>query len=265
MSGNGRSKSFSHFDRPRRRFVQDGEIPVTVVNPRPRQGIEALGPPRPGVSPHERAEAAEAAMAREAALRDHAERQLHEAQAHLVELQTKNGHAELARAEAEQQMTEARAECARLRTELDTALAALALRAARRAKREEARDPDAPPRRRGRPPKLRLIEDVSVVAVPEAPRRRGRPPKPVSEAPAVPRRRGRPPKNAILAAPEKRKPGRPRKAKLAPLVAVAAKPVKWWLRGTAPTKAKITTARPNGTKSSGAKSSGAKRGRPRKA
>ncbi|MGC8477040.1 MAG: hypothetical protein ACP5NP_11865, partial [Acetobacteraceae bacterium] len=130
-------------------------MPVTVVNPRPRQGIEALGPPRPGISPQERAEAAEAAVAREVALREQAERRAHEAEAHLLETRTKLGHAELAREEAEAQLADARAELGRVRAERDDAVARLALRAARREARARVleRDPDAPAPRRGRPPK----------------------------------------------------------------------------------------------------------------
>lgn len=196
---------------------------MTVVNPRPRQGIDALGPPRPGMSPQERAETAEVAVARETAAREQAERRAQEAEAHLLEARTKLGHAELARGEAEAELVELRAEIARLRAERDAALGRLEQRAARRDVRVRitARDPDAPPPRRGRPPKP---------VDPDAPpRRRGRPPKLVapasagaSDPPLVPRKRGR-----------------PRKDKLAPLVAVAAKPVKWWLR-------EVTAVAPSG-------------------
>lgn len=208
-------------------------MPVTVVNPRPRQGIDALGPPRPGMSPQERAEAAEAAMAREIMLREQAERRAQEAEAHLLEARTKLGHADLARSEAEAQLAEARAELGRLRAERDEAVGRLELRAARRDARARllARDPDAPPPRRGRPPKP--------VDPNAPPRRRGRPPK--TATPSVP------PASADPAAAAPRKRGRPRKDKLAPLVAIAAKPVKWWLRDTS------------------AEPSGPRRGRKRKA
>ena len=213
--------------------MQDGEVPVTVVNPRPRQGIDALGPPRPGISPQERAEAAEAAMARELMLREQAERRAQEAEAHLLEARTKLGHADLARNEAEAQLTEARAELARLRAERDEAVGRLELRSARRDARARllARDPDAPPPRRGRPPKP--------VDPNAPPRRRGRPPKAVTPGVAA---------SPADPAAASRKRGRPRKDKLAPLVAIAAKPVKWWLRDTA-----------------AAEPSGPRRGRKRKA
>ena len=134
---------FSSFDRPRRRFVQDGEVPVTVIHPRPRQGLDSLGPTRAGASPQERAESAEAVLATERAAREHAERLLREAQATILDLRTKQGHAELARAEADDAVTA-------LRVELATAQGALAA-----AQEALARAP-APglPARRGRKPRL---------------------------------------------------------------------------------------------------------------
>lgn len=132
MSGSGRQRLFSSFDRPRRRFVQDGEVPVTVIHPRPRQGLDALGPPRAGASPLERAEAAEAALGTERAAREQAERLLREAQATILDLRTKQGHAELARVEADDMV-------AGLRAELATAQGALAA-----AQEALARQADAP-------------------------------------------------------------------------------------------------------------------------
>ena len=126
MSGSGRQRVFSSFDRPRRRFVQDGEVPVTVIHPRPRQGLEALGPARPGVSPLERAESAEAALATERTAREQAERALREAQATILDLRTKQGHAELARAEAADAAEALRVELATQRQELAETRAALA-------------------------------------------------------------------------------------------------------------------------------------------
>jgi hypothetical protein len=117
---------FSSFDRPRRRFVQDGEVPVTVIHPRPRQGLDALGPPRAGASPQERAEAAEAALGTERAAREQAERLLREAQATILDLRTKQGHAELARAEADEIVAALRADLAATQGSLAAAQEALA-------------------------------------------------------------------------------------------------------------------------------------------
>ena len=129
MSGSGRQRLFSSFDRPRRRFVQDGEVPVTVIHPRPRQGLDALGPPRAGASPLERAEVAEAALGTERAAREQAERLLREAQATILDLRTKQGHAELARAEADDVVAALRAELAAAQTTLAAAQEALARQA----------------------------------------------------------------------------------------------------------------------------------------
>ena len=76
----------------RRRFVQDGEIPVTVVR---RDAAADASAPQSS-----RLQRAEAALAGETAAHDRAERALHDAQAQISALQTKIGHAELARVEA---------------------------------------------------------------------------------------------------------------------------------------------------------------------
>lgn len=76
----------------RRRFVQDGDVPVTVV-----RRDSAADPSAPQSS---RLQRAEAALAAETAARERAERALHDAQAQIAALQTKIGHAELARHDA---------------------------------------------------------------------------------------------------------------------------------------------------------------------
>lgn len=77
----------------RRRFVQDGEIPVTVVRRDPA-GENANSPQS------SRLQRTEAALAAETAARERAERALHDAQAQISALQTKIGHADLATNEA---------------------------------------------------------------------------------------------------------------------------------------------------------------------
>lgn len=85
----------------RRRFVQDGDVPVTVL--RRDQGHEqpvhrsVAAPVAPTTS---RLQRTEAALAAETAARDKAERLLSETQAIVRDLQTKIGHAELAKNEA---------------------------------------------------------------------------------------------------------------------------------------------------------------------
>ena len=79
-------------DRPRPRFVQDGDVPVTVLSrARPHEAEGANGSNRLSV--------AEAALASERTMRLRAERAVADAQTALHDLQTKLGHAELARQE----------------------------------------------------------------------------------------------------------------------------------------------------------------------
>ena len=80
--------------RPRQRFVQDGDVPVTLVGRhRPQEAdLSAAAPTSRG--------ATEAALLQERAARERAERSLQEALATVRDLQTKLGHAELARREA---------------------------------------------------------------------------------------------------------------------------------------------------------------------
>ena len=80
-------------ERPRARFVQDGDVPVTVLNrTRPHEAEGANGGSN-------RLSVAEAALASERTMRLRAERAVAEAQAAVHDLQTKLGHAELARQE----------------------------------------------------------------------------------------------------------------------------------------------------------------------
>ncbi|WP_158925951.1 hypothetical protein [Acidisphaera sp. S103] len=102
----------------RRRFVQDGDIPVTVL--RRDQGYEApahrgvAAPPAPTSS---RLQRTEAALAAETAARDKAERLLAETQSIVRDLQTKIGHAELAKNEAIEALQREREALAELRAE----------------------------------------------------------------------------------------------------------------------------------------------------
>ena len=83
----------------RRRFVQDGDVPVTIVRrdspDSPGARPAALVPPS-----QSRLQRTEAALAVETAARDRAERALADAQTIIRDLQTKIGHADLAKNEA---------------------------------------------------------------------------------------------------------------------------------------------------------------------
>ncbi len=106
-------------DRPRKRFVQDGDVAVTIVN---RQGQrDAGGLAVPEVS---RLSIVQKALASERILRERAERALQESLATVHDLKTKLGHAELARQEATAAVEALRADAqereARLKDELAT-------------------------------------------------------------------------------------------------------------------------------------------------
>jgi hypothetical protein len=82
----------------RRRFVQDGEVPVTVVR---RDAPDAAHPAGGQQGPtSSRLQRVEAALAAETVTREKAERALHEAQGMVQALQTKMGHNDLAKNEA---------------------------------------------------------------------------------------------------------------------------------------------------------------------
>ncbi len=80
------SQPGDHFPH-RRKFVRDGEVPVTVIRPSSGEGKDQL-------------EAARIAMRSLAAAKERAERLLAEAQTTVTHLQTKLGHERLARDEA---------------------------------------------------------------------------------------------------------------------------------------------------------------------
>ena len=215
----------------RRRFVQDGEIPVTVV----RRDPLADNAPAPQSS---RLQRTEAALAAETAARERAERALHDAQAQIATLQTKIGHADLARAEAVDIARRERDAAATLREfsysfneqihllkeQLETAdnarrtlqAAVSDERAARKSAERALRD--ANDRADRAEAALSLLEqEQEEAAQPEVETRRETWTRPVvARAPEIvtPPRRGRPP--GSKAAPK-------------PVVTTEAEPVKWWL------------------------------------
>jgi hypothetical protein len=104
----------------RRRFVQDGDIPVTVVRRDPGLDLPSNRVAAPvSVPSSSRLQRTEAALAAETAARDKAERALNEAYAVVKDLQTKIGHAELAKNEALESLRREREAAALLRSEAD--------------------------------------------------------------------------------------------------------------------------------------------------
>lgn len=102
----------------RRRFVQDGEVPVTILR---REVAHETPAPRsqhlPTPAASTRVQRIEVALSNEIAARERAERALTEMQALLRDLQTKIGHAELARAEALETLRQERETISQLRQE----------------------------------------------------------------------------------------------------------------------------------------------------
>jgi hypothetical protein len=151
---------------PRRhRFVQEGEVPVEVMSLREHSGrgsTPAAGFRQRGEDP--------AALAAERTAREQAERALAEAADRMRELQTKFGHAELAR-------DEALALAMRQQTQIEALQTALRDNAAREAAREAVREtvreqPATPVARKVAAPK------PAAAVKPAAPRPRGRKPAP---------------------------------------------------------------------------------------
>lgn len=106
--GQRSSERFSSPAAHRRRFVQDGDIPVTVV--RRDASVEAAAGPSSS-----RLLRVETALAAETAARQQAERALSDAVGQNRELQTKYGHAELVRTEAVETLRREREELTALR------------------------------------------------------------------------------------------------------------------------------------------------------
>jgi hypothetical protein len=198
----------------KRRFVHDGEVPVTLVHglvSGRREQTDGNGTRGGGsAQPTNRLEVAEAALAAEIATRERTERSLQEAQASVHDLQTKLGHADLARQEAVETLRREREASSGLRASLQELEEQV--RAARQAQEAaEGALAELRERRAAQP------EDADVAEIPARPRR------------------GRKPGVKILAAAEtvaativpRKGPGRPRKQEAAP--AREPKPIRWWL------------------------------------
>lgn len=187
-------------NRPKRRFVADGEIPVVHGRLQRRDetgGLQATPAPN-------RVEVAEATARFERDAREKAERSLAEAQATVHDLQTRLGHAQLAETEAQNALEAERA-------------AAEALRAALREAEEQAAAARA---------EKEVVEQKLQVALTAAAARQDRS-EPEINAPTIPRRRGRPRK--VVTTPPA---SRPRAGAVKKVAASApeAKPVRWWLK-----------------------------------
>jgi hypothetical protein len=195
----------------RRRFVQDGEVPVTVVR---REAPDAAHPGNGPAGPtSSRLQRVEAALAAETAGRERAERALHEAQAAVQALQTKIGHNDLAKNEAVAASKRHLEETVTLREELAAAAERLHEAETRGHDLEEdlrVMRGELTEERRARKMAERLLQEATDEAAPVTTQEAApafHPRDPVERTPA---RRGRPP--VVHAEPE-----------------VEPEPVKWWL------------------------------------
>ena len=107
-----RSSNRPSGERPRKRFVQDGDVPITIVNRQGHRGFGVLTVP-----PVSRIDMIQEPLANERAARERVERTLQEALTTIHDLQTKRGHAELARQEASESAQMEREATEALRTD----------------------------------------------------------------------------------------------------------------------------------------------------
>jgi hypothetical protein len=213
----------------RRRFVQDGDVPVTVLRRDVGHEVPAhRGIAAPAAPTSSRLQRTEAALAAETAAREKAERSLAETQSIVRDLQTKIGHAELAKSEAIDTLQRERESLVQLRGEIDARDERLqeALEQARSAERNAhvCQDQLAEERqaRKSLEKALRTAESardsaeqlVRALSEEAAPRRR------VTE----PSRRPQ-----VVAEPEVVAVTTTRRGRVAEPVAAEPEPVKWWL------------------------------------
>lgn len=213
----GPQRPAERFSTPghKRRFVHDGEVPVTLVHglvSGRREHADGNGGVRPGANaqPTNRLEVAEAALAAEIATRDRAERALQEVQAMVHDLQTKLGHADLARQEAVEALRREREAMAGLRALLqeaeDQTMAARQAQEAAERALAELRE-------------LRATQSEDVEDVPPRPRRGRRPRAETLAAADI--------AAATTTVAPRKGPGRPRATEAGP--AREPKPIRWWL------------------------------------
>jgi hypothetical protein len=256
--------------RPPRRFVKDGEVPVTVVRrTHPAEGVASIAP-----AASNQLEAARQTIRSQAVATERAERALNDAQAAIRDLRTKLAHERMAKEEAFQTVR-------RLETERDAALGTLqtmrvdlatervgrekleqelrkavdARHAAETAQQMPRRprgrprkvlapiDPLAPPRKRGRPRKVVAMPTDVATPMPTDVATPGPAAMPTNvptvmttsvttEPSAQPRKRGRPRKVQVVDQAALDLPTADAPGRVGrPRKVREPKPVKWWLKG----------------------------------
>jgi hypothetical protein len=213
----------------RRRFVQDGDVPVTVL--RRDSGHEApahravTAVPAPSTS---RLQRTEGALAAETAGREKAERLLAESHAATRDLQTKIGHYELAKNEALDALRHEREAISGLRAEIEALSGRLAEAEARADAAEQVNEEhavllaDERHARKILEKSLRAVEAARDAAKQVAAR--------LSEAAAEPARRDPPARRHVVAEPEVTAATTRRgRASSIAVPETEPEPVKWWL------------------------------------
>jgi hypothetical protein len=231
----------------KRRFVHDGEVPVTLVHglvPGRRDHAEGNGARNGHAQPTNRLEVAEAALAAEITTRERAERAYHDAQAAVHDLRTKLGHADLARQEAVETLRRERESTAELRASFqelqeqlatarqaqqmaETALAELQERQLAPLPEEEVLEEEVaeepPPRpRRGRKPRAETVAKAERTTERTTGKTAGRTERSPAKMARSPAKAERTP----AAAKPRKGPGRPRKDAT---TTREQKPIRWWL------------------------------------
>jgi septal ring factor EnvC (AmiA/AmiB activator) len=203
----------------KRRFVQDGEVPVTVV----RRGSDAGSP---SASPLQRAETA---LAHEVSACKNVERLLADTQAQIRDLQTKIGHAELARAEADNQARRDKETLAELRAAADESVRAhreILERSAAAGDRVKALQASLREEQ-----SARATAEAKLVAAEDARRSMEARINELSTQPASPRSSGHSTPPPLRSVARKQTKGAAAKAR-----EPEPEPIKWWLTPAKPTK-----------------------------
>jgi hypothetical protein len=198
---------------PKRRFVQDGEVPVTVLNGRRTSPTDA---------PVNRLEAVETAVAAERAARERAERARAEAQATIHDLQTKLGRANLTQTDlqtaAQRDQDAAIAARAELRATNERLAATEAVRETLQQRLSAVEEARTARQQADRARRLRTLDLTAGKA---------------SDRPVHQPKTTRKAKDAAKARPS----ARSRRGRIEPAVAVSApEPVQWWLMAPKKTK-----------------------------
>ncbi len=221
----------------RRRFVQDGDVPVTILrrDAGPETQTHRAAPAAAAAPTSSRLQRTEAALAGESAARALAERALAEAQVSVRDLRTKIGHADLAKNEAVDALRRERELTASLRQELEAIKSELehvqshTTAAERAASVHEDLIAEERHARKALEKALRTSEAARETAEQLV---RALSAQADAEVVPLPFARAHAPEPMLVPVPKKR--GRPPNVKQPVLPELEPEPVKWWLT---PTKA----------------------------